>query len=183
MDRGSLGRNLREIRLGLGLSLTDVARETDMSSSFLSLVESGKSDIAISRLVRLAEHLGVEVGDLVAGATDHPPIKVVAPQEGSSFESADEGVRIHFLSHAPWRMAAEIVEYEPQASVLIDQTAKHEALVHVLAGRFEIRVADEEPKRLGRGYTALLQSERALEVTNIGNRVGRLLVVGLPAEA
>ena len=42
-SRARLGAVLREARSARALSLSDVARETEISTSFLSLVENGKS--------------------------------------------------------------------------------------------------------------------------------------------
>ena len=52
-----LGRSLRALRKERGLSLQDVATATNVSASFLSLVENEKSDITIGRLVRLVRVL------------------------------------------------------------------------------------------------------------------------------
>ena len=52
-----LGEKLRQLRLQRGESLTRVADATGMSSSFLSLVETGRSDLTVARLVRLAAQL------------------------------------------------------------------------------------------------------------------------------
>ena len=46
---GELGARLRQLRRSRGVSLADVAEGTGISSSFLSMVEKGKSDITISR--------------------------------------------------------------------------------------------------------------------------------------
>src|SRR4051812_28348017 len=53
-----LGAALRGLRRARRLSLQDVAEATAISASFLSLVETGKSDITIGRLVRLVEFYG-----------------------------------------------------------------------------------------------------------------------------
>jgi len=50
MNRNDLGTRLRALRTERGLSLSQLESATSISSSFLSLVESGKSDITISRL-------------------------------------------------------------------------------------------------------------------------------------
>jgi XRE family transcriptional regulator, regulator of sulfur utilization len=78
MNRVDLGTRLRGLRTERGLSLSQLEQATDISSSFLSLVESGKSDFTISRLVRLADFFDVELGDLVEGSrTDRRPLEVI----------------------------------------------------------------------------------------------------------
>src|SRR4051812_17974209 len=68
----NLGTTLRAIRTSRRLSLADVADATQISPSFLSLVELGKSDITIGRLTRLADFYKVSFSDLLGGvaATD-----------------------------------------------------------------------------------------------------------------
>src|SRR4029079_5761908 len=60
-----LGSALRAARPAKALSLSAVAAATGISPSFLSLVENGKSDITIGRLVRLVTFYGIHLGDLV----------------------------------------------------------------------------------------------------------------------
>jgi transcriptional regulator with XRE-family HTH domain len=62
----SIALTLRRLRTERKLTQSDVARETGISSSFLSLVEQGRSDITIGRLLRLAEFYEVELSDLLA---------------------------------------------------------------------------------------------------------------------
>ena len=54
-----LGSALRAARRRKSLSLSDVAAATGISPSFLSLVENGKSDITIGRLVRLVTFFAI----------------------------------------------------------------------------------------------------------------------------
>src|SRR5690349_22332197 len=68
-----LGEKLRQLRLQRGHSLTRVADATGISSSFLSLVETGRSDLTVARLVRLAAHYGVPVTDLLPDDEDDRP--------------------------------------------------------------------------------------------------------------
>ena len=67
MSPGMLGENLRALRLGVGRSLTEVAEATQLSPSFLSMVENGNSDIALGRLLRVTQYYGVEIADVVGG--------------------------------------------------------------------------------------------------------------------
>ena len=84
MNRTDLGTRLRALRTERGLSLSQLESATRISSSFLSLVESGKSDITISRLLRLADYYDVELGDLVEGSrVGRRTIEVVREGEGS----------------------------------------------------------------------------------------------------
>jgi transcriptional regulator with XRE-family HTH domain len=62
---GRLGGAIRALRVSRGLSVTELARRSEVSQSFLSHVEIGRTDISVSRLVRLAQALDASLDDLV----------------------------------------------------------------------------------------------------------------------
>ena len=65
MPEGSLGTTLRTIRTARGFSLAQVAAATGISRSLLSLIETGRSDITVGRLTRLAALYEIRLADLV----------------------------------------------------------------------------------------------------------------------
>jgi transcriptional regulator with XRE-family HTH domain len=187
MNRDDLGTRLRSLRTERGLSLSQLEQATSISSSFLSLVESGKSDITISRLVRLADFFDVELGDLVEGGrTDRRPLEVIRDGDGSVVVSRTEGVTARYLGHQRWQLSPRIGEYEPGGVVDVaeGETAAREMFHHrelffyIVAGTFEITVRGEEPVKVTRG-DAVLVRDGADRVVNIGRRPGRLLIVGV----
>ena len=78
-----LGRRLRELRDASGLALQDVAAQTGVSKSFLSLVEMGKSDLSVARFMRVCEFYGVKPSEVLAGAPSSDPEHFRSPDEGS----------------------------------------------------------------------------------------------------
>ncbi|MBS1861009.1 MAG: helix-turn-helix domain-containing protein [Actinobacteria bacterium] len=187
MNRLELGTRLRALRTQRGLSLSQLEVATDISSSFLSLVESGKSDITISRLLRLADFFDVELGDLVEGSrVDRRPLEVIRDGDGSVLASRAEGVTARFLGHQRWALSPRVSEYEPGGTIEVgegEQTARemlhhHELFIYVVVGTFEITVHGQEPVRVARG-DAVLVRDGADRVVNVGRRRGRVLVVGV----
>jgi transcriptional regulator with XRE-family HTH domain len=187
MNRLDLGTRLRALRAERGLSLSQLESATKISSSFLSLVESGKSDITISRLVRLADFFDVELSDLVEGSrTERRPLEVIRDGEGSVLASSAEGLTSRFLGHQRWQLSPRVTDYEAGAALEIaggEQAAREilhhrELFIFVIAGTFEITVAGGEPVTVGRG-DAVLVRDGADRVANIGRRPGRILVVGV----
>src|SRR5262249_40404772 len=71
-----LGEALKLLRHQRGHSLIEVSRGTGISRSFLSLVESGRSDITIGRLLRLVTFYGAQISDLLPQDEAHDPIVV-----------------------------------------------------------------------------------------------------------
>lgn len=62
----ALGRRLKALRLHRGLSLKEVGAETGVSASFISMVETGRNDLSVGRLLVLADFYGVGLDDIVA---------------------------------------------------------------------------------------------------------------------
>ena len=187
MNRVDLGIRLRNLRTERGLSLSQLEAATDISSSFLSLVESGKSDITISRLVRLADFFDVELGDLVdGGRVERRPLEVVRDGEGSVLTSSTEGITTRFLGHQRWQLSPRVSDYEAGGTIEIaggEQAAREilhhrELFIYVVSGTFEITVHDEEPVTVSRGDAVLIR-DGADRVVNTGRRPGRLLIVGV----
>lgn len=62
-----LGPRLRQLRAARGLSLREVAASSGLTPSFVSQVELGRASPSIASLSRLADVLGVTVGQLFDG--------------------------------------------------------------------------------------------------------------------
>jgi transcriptional regulator with XRE-family HTH domain len=191
MNRVDLGTRLRGLRTERRLSLSQLEAATNISSSFLSLVESGKSDITISRLVRLADFFDVELNDLVEGSrVDRRPLEVIRDGDGSVLASHAEGVTARFLGHQRWQLSPRVSEFEPGGvfDVAEGEQAAREMFHHrelfffVITGTFEIAVHGAEPVEVAHG-DAVLVRDGADRVVNVGRRPGRLLVVGVAAGA
>src|SRR4051812_49764989 len=88
-----LGRTLRELRTARGLRLSDLARDTGLSASFLSQVEQGQSDIAVGRLMRIAHALQVPMTDLV-DLPAAPPRRLVRAGERATLPTPTSGLMV-----------------------------------------------------------------------------------------
>jgi transcriptional regulator with XRE-family HTH domain len=187
MNKLDLGTRLRALRSERGLSLSQLEAATKISSSFLSLVESGKSDITISRLVRLADFFDVELSDLVDGSrVERRSLEVVREGEGSVLASSTEGITTRFLGHQRWQLSPRVTDYEAGGTLEIaggEQAAREilhhrELFIYIINGTFEITVHDEEPVTVSRGDAVLIR-DGADRVANTARRPGRLLIVGV----
>src|SRR3954453_9815199 len=113
MNKIDLGTRLRALRTERGLSLSQLEAATKISSSFLSLVESGKSDITISRLVRLADFFDVELSDHALGRRpDRSPLEVVGYGGASIPASSAGAVTTRFIGHQLWHPSPRVSDYE-----------------------------------------------------------------------
>lgn len=60
----NLGERLKDVRLKAGMTLRELARQADVSPSFISQIENGKSQPSVSTLYTFSRLLGVTVDEL-----------------------------------------------------------------------------------------------------------------------
>jgi transcriptional regulator with XRE-family HTH domain len=166
------------MRRARGHSLKAVAGATGISSSFLSLVETDRSDITFSRLHRLLEFYGATFSDLVPEEPADPLI--VRAGERRSLPSPAEGLEMHLLSHDGERVLRPVlVEYRPGAQLDEYRGGPGETFLHVLEGELDVELEGHEPFALGPGDSVSYDSSRGLRITNPGTETARLIAVGI----
>jgi transcriptional regulator with XRE-family HTH domain len=185
VDKRSLAQALRSLRIERGLTLNDVAAATTISSSFLSLVEQGRSDITISRLIRLAEFYDVELTELIAGDVTPPPdpVTILRPDPENVIHSDAEALDVYGLAgDTRWTMVPVLAVHQPGGpGIEVNDEHEREALLFVLDGTFELTFEGREPIRLRKGDGVLYRSFAPYRLRNVSKRVGRVLAVGLHA--
>ncbi|OHA28846.1 MAG: DNA-binding protein [Candidatus Taylorbacteria bacterium RIFCSPHIGHO2_12_FULL_45_16] len=60
-----LGKNLRRIRKGKGMSQGDIVRALGMGRGFVSNIENGKGNPTLTTITKLAKALGVSADELL----------------------------------------------------------------------------------------------------------------------
>ena len=68
-----LGQNIRKIRKGKRLNLTQLAQLTGVSTSALSLIETAGRDARASTLFRISKALRVPIGELFTVTNETSP--------------------------------------------------------------------------------------------------------------
>ncbi len=112
--RSMVGERLRALRTHRGIPLAEVADATGLSRTFVGLVEKGKSEIAVSRLLRLADYYGVTLEDLVG--TSDPAVEVVRLQVARRVPTGVPGAELYLLASNSSRINQPfMVELEPKA--------------------------------------------------------------------
>lgn len=173
-----LGNTLKALRTERGYSLAQVARGADISKSFLALVESGKSDITITRLMRLTRFYGIHIADLLP--PDDPPSAVVRRGEGQHVYSPEEGIDVRLLTRREERSISPILAtFQPQGQ---SEPSKHtgEEFIYVLEGKFELSLGDQTMV-LGQGDSVHFNSDEPHTYRNVGEEDGTLLSITDPA--
>lgn len=156
-----IGPALRALRRRRGLSLSTVAQATSISASFLSLVENGRSDITIGRLVRLVDFYDISIVDLLPPnqPADAP---VVRESERPQLHSPAEGIDVFLLASDTRRaMMPMLLEFAPGAELAEPGRHEGEEFVYVIEGRLELELDGSETHVLGRGDSAYYAADRS----------------------
>ncbi len=86
----NLGERLKDVRLKAGLTLRELARQADVSPSFISQIENGKSQPSVATLYSFSRLLGVTVDELF-DARDTAPIIVGSSRSRTTSGTAPAG--------------------------------------------------------------------------------------------
>lgn len=175
-----LGRSLRGLRQERGMTLRDVAAATGLSSSFLALVEHGRSDIAIGRLMRLLTCYGAKLTDLFGDADRRPSI-VVSRADARHLRS-QEGVDLYLLAADTNRaMMPVLTTFEPGARLNDLKPHDGETFVHVIEGDILFELAGYDPIVLHEGDTAYFKPfPHPPAYVNVGERRAVLVAAVAP---
>lgn len=84
-----IGENIRAVRIRRGLTQDQLAVTTSINSSNVRSYETGRSLLAVPSLVRIAEALEVDPGELLAEVTS----EMLAPRAKRSLARESNGVR------------------------------------------------------------------------------------------
>jgi transcriptional regulator with XRE-family HTH domain len=186
MDTATFGERLRALRTARGVSLAQLEAATGISASFLSLVEQGRSDMSIGRLMRLVNYYEVDLGELLAGipAERHVDVQVLRGRDRAVFHSPHEGIDMFVFGRGPsWGLSPVLCVHEPNGSTTIDDRAGVESFVYVIEGTFRFDFGGAEPVVLEAGDGAVFRSPGHYTVTNTATGRGQILALGAPAEA
>ena len=176
-----MGTTLRAIRTARGFSLAQVATATGISRSLLSLIETGRSDITIGRLTRLARLYEIKLADLVPEPRHADPVVVRADDRRVLHYSA-EGIDIELLvPDGPHTLQALLATFAPHARMQDYIPQPNEQFTHVIEGHVRTEFADGRELELSAGDSATYVSGEGGHLhTNLADDVTRMVIVLRP---
>jgi transcriptional regulator with XRE-family HTH domain len=175
-----IGPRLRAIRTERALSLQEVAAAADISSSFLSLVENGRSDITFTKLFRLLKFYDLQVSDLLPQGTHADQVAVLREDEQRFLHSSQERLDVCVLARLPEpRMHPQLAVYQPGGRM---QYAAHvgEEWFYVLEGQIALILVDGSRIVFTAGDSGAYSCDRVAEIANVGPDTARLIAVSSP---
>lgn len=155
------------------MSLRDVGLEADLSPSFLSGLERGETEIAITRLMRLADVYGVSLADLLTDAGEAD--RAFVAHEDSQVTSTEDGLVEISYPPAPHGFVQPF-------RLILHPGARHGSFVHAgeefhhcVQGRARIIVAGQ-PFDVSPGDTVFVRANREHDWENPYKRAA--IIVG-----
>jgi len=165
-----LGRRIKQERLRRGLTLKDIEAKVGISATHLSEVERGKSSPTVGVLEKIARALGTRSALLIDAASGLP-VSHTRPGHRRVVFNEHVTVRTESLSMSfPGAEISILLKTYAQGVAPLGPPHAHEGeeFVHVLQGRLDVRVGDEDYK-LAPGDSLHFKSTRPHAYRNGGD--------------
>jgi transcriptional regulator with XRE-family HTH domain len=175
-----VGASLQRLRLARGLTLEDLSRIAGVSKSMLSQIEREKANPTIAITWRLANALGVEIGELLASETrEVESIRVLEAHETPTLPGSHAGYILRILG--PMELAGKYEWYEltlapggELASQAHDPgTNEHLTVLH---GAIEVEVGTSK-RKVRTGGTARYPADQDHVLRNTAKTEAKALLV------
>jgi transcriptional regulator with XRE-family HTH domain len=177
-----LGRKIRGVRTGKGITIQDIAERSGLSKGFLSQVENDKTSPSLNTLERIAEALGTPLTYLLLGE-QHEPAHVRCGERQVLIDESGQG-RIEYLTPVARRALQLVLVDMPVGRALGDSTHAHEGeeACWVLSGTVRARQG-ESVATLEEGDSFLWDGSVPHTIENVGPGLARVLVAMSPPAA
>lgn len=175
-----VGATLQRMRLGRGLTLEDLSRAAGVSKSMLSQIEREKANPTIAVAWRLANALGIGIGELLSTeARTAEPIRILEAHETPGMTGDHAGYVLRILG--PMELAGKYEWYEltlAPGGALVSHPHDPGTTEHltVLNGNVEIEV-DGLTKKVKPHATARYQADKPHAIRNLGKAEAKALLV------
>lgn len=177
----SIGGKVRELRTERGLSVRTLAARTGFSPSFISQMEAEAVSPSIASLQKVAEELGVSLGQFFS-SLETAPREVVRKEERPEYESEWSHSMVEVLADpAPGRkLSAVQITVEPGGTSGKRAAFElQEAVVLVLSGELVAYLGESEVA-LYEGDVAYVSEGTGFSWKNLGSEDAALVMVAAP---
>ncbi len=183
VDPRVIGEHIRGLRTKRHLSVRGFAAQTGFSASFISQLENGLVSPSLGSLHRIAETLGVTLGEFFAAAASGEEDLIVRASDRQRLDSTWTDAHLEALGsmNRSRRMEPVLVIFGPGG-----KSGKHvhahsrEQFAFVVKGRVVLTLSDEESE-LGPGDAATLPANAPHRWENRSGETVEILVVSTRA--
>lgn len=179
----AVGETLRAWRTEAGLSIREVADRSGISLSFISLVERGQTEIAVTRLIRLTDVFGRQISDVLVGAYGDQGRGTASSQAADQHPNHHQwrvytlanGVEMSYLGSPEWATQPFLIALQPDA-IHGPIVHSYKEAVMCLDGEGTM-VIDGQPSTLLPGDTINLPANALHAYMNCSSAVCRFLAL------
>lgn len=179
-----IGEHIRQLRLRRHVSVRAFAAQTGFSPSFISQLENGQVSPSLGSLQKIAEALGVTLGDFFAAAASGAEEDlIVRPAERRRLDSTWTDAHLEALgSMTRSRRLEPVVAIFGPGGKSGKQLHSHsrEEFAYVLKGRVTLTLGDEESE-LAPGDAVTLPAHSPHRWENRGTNVVEVLIISARA--
>ena len=175
----SVSEQLLRLRRLKGSTLSDIARRTQLSISFLSALERGLANPSIATLQRLAVAYDTNVLSMFGVGDEKKVQRLIRPADRKVLRP-HPGVQMELLALGRLQMEAHIFRIAPGASSGGSYHHEGEEFIHVLEGSVEVWLDEVEYYVLKKGDTLYFESTRSHRWKSLSESETVLLWVNTP---
>ena len=181
----AVGKAIRTLRKEKGLSLRELSRLAGLSTSFLSMVERGRSSLALTSLNNVAKALDTDLADLFVSErkvrVSHPLPHVSRAEEDGRLSIASSQRVYRVLSPRAPGLVFEplLVTVRPDSDLEEPYSHEGEEFAYVIEGELVFTIQGEE-YRLGPGDSIHLLSTVPHAIRNDTDEPAKILWVLTP---
>ena len=163
MNLLELSQTIRKVRQAQKMTVEQLARRSGFSKGFISQVENFRITPSLKALLKIADALGIDVGDLFRNNSSAEPFTFSRLDEGEELQidsSAEYGIRYLALAYRQLgrKMDPFILEYTPASPRELMMHEAEEFFV-VLEGILDYCIYDDKhPHRMSPGDTVYLKA-------------------------
>jgi DNA-binding transcriptional MerR regulator/mannose-6-phosphate isomerase-like protein (cupin superfamily) len=172
----AIGAHLRQLRVGRGLSLAQVAKEVDISVGFLSALERSHMSASVGTLRKLARFFKTNILDFF-DASDSSS-RLVQPNQRKILE-AGPGVHMELLAWGNTVMEPHLFRIAPRAGSGESYSHEGEEFLYVLRGDLII-IVEEDEYHLRSGDSFYFESATRHSWKNPGSKETCVLWINTP---
>ncbi|HVO11455.1 MAG TPA: cupin domain-containing protein [Vicinamibacteria bacterium] len=175
----AIGEHVRLLRLKRHVSVRAFAAQTGFSPSFISQLENGQVSPSLGSLQRIAEALGVTLGEFFAATANGEETLIVRTVERRRLDSTWTDAHIEALGSmaVSRRLEPVLVRFGPGGkSGKHPHSQTHEEFAFVVRGRMTLRLADDD-NELCAGDSVTLPAHSPHRWENHSNEVAEVLIV------
>ena len=178
-DVGNIGAKLKALREQRRLSMRELASLADLSVSFISKIESGKSSPTVMSLDKILDAMDVDLYEFFFNKpSGNPADQVHFPQEQMALSRDPEHVWFHaFPKHHDIKMKLTYEEVHPKTRLRERELHKGDICGFIIEGELTMELPGDGVHRIvagdafyvraGRPHVASNESDKVLKIVSV----------------